>query len=81
MSSRTTTTYVGGEHYSDEILIQADIISSEPDLMSQDPDALVNEAVAFLGDDDAPDTGAGQELHGALMPDNSQTDPMQGMLG
>ena len=77
----TTTTYVGGEHYSDEILIQADIISSEPDLMSQDPDALVNEAVAFLGDDDAPDAGAGQELHGTLMPDNSQTDPMQGMLG
>ena len=64
-----------------EILIQADIISSDPDLTSQDPDALVNEAVAFLGDDDAPDAGGGQELHGVLMPDNSQTDPMQGMLG
>ena len=78
----TATTYVGGEHYSDEILIQAEIISSEPDLMSQDPDALVNEAVAFLGDD-APDAGNGQEpeLHGTLVPDNSQADPMQSMLG
>ena len=49
-------TYVGEGHYSTEILIQADIISTDPDLGGQNPDALVNEAVAFLDDDMA---GAG----------------------
>jgi hypothetical protein len=78
---QTGTTYVGGEHYSTEVLIQAELISSDPDLMQQDPDALVNEAVAFLGDD-APDTGNchDSEIHGTLVPDHSQADPMQGML-
>lgn len=52
-------TYVGEGHYSTEVLIQADIISTEPDIWGQNPDALVNEAVAFLDDDmagaDSPD--------------------------
>lgn len=44
-------TYVGGEHYSQETLIQAELISSRPDhLGGQDPNALVNEAVLFLDD-------------------------------
>ncbi|MFC5387337.1 hypothetical protein ACFPLB_15360 [Aquamicrobium segne] len=43
-------TYVGGEQYSQELLIQAELVSSKPDLWGQDPDALVSEAVAFLDD-------------------------------
>lgn len=53
-----TTIYVGGGAYSDEVLIQAELIKNEPYLAGQNPDALVNEAVAFLGDDMmAPDPG------------------------
>ena len=52
----TDKTYVGGEHYSHEILIQADIISSDPELGGQNPDALVNEAVAFLAPMTPPTT-------------------------
>jgi len=60
------TTYVGGEQYSDEILIQAELISDDPALGGQDPDVLVNEAVAFLGNDDMPGHGnrGNSEDHG-----------------
>lgn len=52
------TVYVGGDAYSDEVLIQAELIEDEPYLAGQNPDALVNEAVVFLGDDMmAPDPG------------------------
>lgn len=44
-------TYVGGEHYSDELLVQTDIIRTDHLLETQDADHLVNEAVAFLSDD------------------------------
>jgi hypothetical protein len=44
-------TYVGGEHYSAELLVQANFISSDPELGGQNPDVLVNEAVLFLDDD------------------------------
>jgi len=44
-------TYVGQEHYSTELLIQAEIISTDPNFGGQDPNVLVNEAVAFLDDD------------------------------
>ncbi|OHV85003.1 hypothetical protein [Rhizobium sp. LCM 4573] len=43
-------TYVGGEQYSQETLIQAELISSEPELAARDPNELVNEAVVFLDD-------------------------------
>jgi hypothetical protein len=43
--------YVGNQHYSDEILIQAEFVSMDPNLGGRDPDTLVNEAVAFLDDD------------------------------
>ncbi|HXV30592.1 MAG TPA: hypothetical protein VD840_09700, partial [Sinorhizobium sp.] len=53
-----TTIYAGGGAYSDEVLIQAELIKDEPYLDGQNPDALVNEAVVFLGDDMmAPDPG------------------------
>lgn len=44
--------YVGGEHYSDAILIQANILAS--DNAGSSGDALVSEVIAFL-DNDVPD--------------------------
>ncbi|MHB2266120.1 hypothetical protein [Aliihoeflea sp. PC F10.4] len=53
-------TYVGGQQYSQDILVQAEFISTSPDgLGIKSPDALVNEAVAFLVDDIADHSGAG----------------------
>ncbi|MDX8448561.1 type I secretion protein [Mesorhizobium captivum] len=69
----TDKTYVGGEHYSHEILIQADIISSDPELGGQNPDALVNEAVAFLADD-ATDNDAQTDHPIVPTPDHVQAD-------
>ncbi|UVK38510.1 type I secretion protein [Mesorhizobium sp. AR10] len=77
----TDKTYVGGEHYSDEILIQADIISCDPEFGGQNPDTLVNEAVAFLTDDASDDDDVQPDHHVSLIPDNSQVDVMQGMTG
>ncbi|KKB80592.1 hypothetical protein VW29_16370 [Devosia limi DSM 17137] len=48
--------YVGGDVYSDAILIQAEILGDYTDLSSNNPEALANEAVAFLGDNDTHDT-------------------------
>lgn len=50
-------TYVGDGHYSNDILIQADIISTDPEFGTQDPNKLVSEAVAFLDDDMLGDGG------------------------
>ncbi|MDX8436799.1 type I secretion protein [Mesorhizobium abyssinicae] len=75
----TDKTYVGGEHYTHEILIQADIISCDPELGGQNPDALVNEAVAFLADDLTDD--AAQVDHPiAPTPDHVQADGVQTIL-
>ncbi|MGB3390957.1 MAG: type I secretion protein [Pseudaminobacter sp.] len=74
----TGKTYVGGQQYSDEILIQAELVSPGLNLGGQDPDVLVNEAVAFLGDDFAgPDDDAP-----AALPthDAPHVDVMQTML-
>ena len=77
-----TNTYVGGESYSDEVLIQANLVSSAPDLGAQDPDILVNEAVAFLTDSTGTDTGASHQDHIAPQPaDSGSADVMQHMLG
>lgn len=73
------TTYLGGDHYSDEILIQAELISSDPDLGSRDPDVLVTEAVAFLDTDiSSPDTEA--SLPHNQNHDAPHVDVMQSML-
>lgn len=72
----TGTTYVGGQQYSDEILIQAELVSASPNLGGQDPDVLVNEAVAFLGDDLAgpeDDAPSGLPAHDAPHVDVMQT--------
>lgn len=76
-------TYVGGEQYSQDILIQAEFISASPDLLgARDPNALVNEAVAFLVDD-AGDTYG--DYDSSLDPgyhpqDAGQADGLQTML-
>jgi hypothetical protein len=78
----STKTYVGGEVYSDEILIQAELISAEPDLGSQNPDVLVNEAVAFLSDDVMSPNEVEQQV-AASAPnglDTAYADPMHNML-
>jgi hypothetical protein len=75
------TIYVGGGAYSDEILIQAELIKTEPYLGGRDPDVLVNEAVAFLGDDMlAPDPGPQPLEYQPLTPEPVSADPMQTML-
>lgn len=45
------TVYYGGERYSDELLVQTDIIRTDHGTDMRNPDQLVNEAVAFLSDD------------------------------
>jgi len=78
------TIYVGGEAYSDEVLIQAELIESEPYLGGQDPDALVSEAVAFLGEDMmAPEPGPQPLDSGPAASPSIETnnaDPMHSML-
>jgi hypothetical protein len=73
------TTYLGGNQYSDEILIQAELVSADPDLGGRDPDILVTEAVAFLDEDlSAPDGEASLPLHSNH--DAPHVDVMQSML-
>lgn len=74
--------YVGGDGYSDEILIQANLVSSDPHLGAQNPDILVTEAVAFLGDG-TDDTGSAHHNdHLTPQPaDSGSADVMQHMLG
>lgn len=61
----TGKTYVGGGKYTDEILVQTDIIATNPVLGAQNADHLVNEAVVFLGDGLlGPDHGFGQDMAG-----------------
>ncbi|RDL49933.1 hypothetical protein BLJAPNOD_01047 [Ensifer sp. M14] len=50
------TTYVGGQVYSDAILIQAGIVDDDSCSSDVTPkgDRLANEVIAFIGDDDTP---------------------------
>ncbi|MCT7374233.1 hypothetical protein [Chelativorans salis] len=74
-------TYVGGGHYSNEVLVQADIISTEPDFGGQDPNVLVNEAVAFLDDDMMDNRDQPQGDHGQYDADYLQSDGLSTMIG
>lgn len=73
------TAYVGGEHYSDSILIQANILAA--DNGSHGGDALVNEVIAFL-DHDAPDLLAndGPFSSSTISHDGPPADIMQTVL-
>jgi hypothetical protein len=74
-------TYVGGGQYSDEVLIQADLVSSDPYLGAQDPGKLAYEAVAFLEDELADADDGNYSGSPDLQPDFGQSDGLQSMLG
>ncbi|HEV7321361.1 MAG TPA: type I secretion protein [Ensifer sp.] len=80
------TIYAGGGAYSDEVLIQAELIKNDPYLGGQNPDALVSEAVVFLGDDMlTPDFGHQQQDQISPNPgmhtiDTASADPMHSMV-
>ncbi|MBW4656767.1 MAG: hypothetical protein KME20_27530 [Kaiparowitsia implicata GSE-PSE-MK54-09C] len=67
---------VGGNHYSDAILIQAEILAANGD---EDPEALVTEVVAFVAHTenlaDTPDLATGDMIN-----DAAPVDLMQSML-
>ncbi len=73
-------TYVGGDHYSDEILIQAELVSNTPQYGTQSPDQLVNEAVAFLTDDDLTPIQVDDPTHMHTTHDCIPADPMQSVV-
>lgn len=76
-----STVYAGGHVYSDELLIQAELISHDSGLYMQDATALVNEAVVFLSDDLlAPDADDGAPVHDGGVPGVGSADVMQTML-
>ena len=78
-----STTYIAGSVYSDELLIQAELISHDTGLYTKSADTLISEAVVFLSDDlVAPGEGdAGQNPSDASIPDGGTADVMQTMLG
>ncbi|MET3660329.1 type I secretion protein [Aquamicrobium ahrensii] len=77
-----STVYAGGHVYSDELLIQAELISNDSSsLYMQDANALVSEAVVFLSDDMlTPDADDGGPVHDGIAPGAGSADVMQTML-
>jgi hypothetical protein len=73
-------THVGGQEYSQAMLVQAELISDKPEFWARDPNALVNEAVAFL--DDSIDDGP-HDVPSFYLPDNEAPngDGLHTMLG
>lgn len=79
------TTYVGGGVYSDTILIQSGIVDvgRDGDTLSFQPDGLVNEVIAFVGEDDpAPNAGerVGDTANETSWCDGQWNDVMQTVL-
>jgi len=72
--------YVGGDVYSDAILIQAEILGDCTDLSSNNPEALANEAVAFLGDDCGPAADCDDDQTVTPHADSPTLDVMQSVL-
>lgn len=75
-------TYYGGEKYSQETLIQAELISSKPEYLGQDPNALASEAVVFLDDSMLEPTQ--EQAPGVYVPsahDGPPDDGLQHLLG
>ncbi len=75
------TVHVGGEQYSDALLYQAELISTEPLAAgANDPLVLATEAVVFLTDDvPAQDSGDNTDL-GYIRAEEAPSDIMQTML-
>jgi hypothetical protein len=66
--------YLGGEHYTDAILIQAEYVDASSAILNPDTLALVSEAVAFSGlldevemQDDATALAKGIPCHDDMM--------------
>ncbi|WEX89068.1 hypothetical protein PZN02_001611 [Sinorhizobium garamanticum] len=78
------TTYVGGEVYSDTILIQSGIvdIGRDGDTLRFQPDGLANEVIAFVGEDDPAPTGerVGDTANGTSWSDGQWNDVMHTVL-
>ncbi|MCY1305416.1 hypothetical protein D9M70_552230 [compost metagenome] len=80
------TIYAGGEVYSDEVLIQAELVKNDPFLGGQDPNALASEAVVFLGEGMlSPDTGDQTQDDASPNPtshtiETASCDPMYSMV-
>jgi hypothetical protein len=69
-------TYVGGEIYTDSILVQADLVPAESNAVNADTNALVTELVAFI-DDHPQDTATPPP---ATIANSVQSDPMASVL-
>ncbi|WDR02968.1 hypothetical protein PSQ19_01755 [Devosia algicola] len=74
-----TTTFVGGQSYSDSVLIQADIMAANDE--AEDDNALVSEVIAFLDLDGDYVIPAGDDLSpNTITADGPSLDVMQTML-
>jgi hypothetical protein len=70
------TTQVGGDVYSDTILVQAKLVSENDDsVVHNDTDALVNELIAFIGPDEHEDP----QCVSSTAPSHTE-DPISGVL-
>ncbi|MDK1389236.1 hypothetical protein QN224_27915 [Sinorhizobium sp. 8-89] len=81
------TTYIGGELYSDSILIQSGIVDGGSDgdttRLQPDRDGLANEVIAFVGEDEpAPNSGerVGDPSNETSWGDSQWNDVMHAML-
>ena len=73
------TTYVGGEIYSDAVLIQSGIVDGMPDLQ-RDSGGLTTELIAFIGEDTAPQGGDMDGDHGTDLSGSQWSDVMHTIL-
>jgi hypothetical protein len=69
-------TYVGGEIYTDSILVQADLVPAESNTVNADTNTLVTELIAFV-DDHPQDTTTPSP---AAIANSVQSDPMASVL-
>lgn len=69
--------YVGGQLYSDAVLIQSDILSGPSD---EDPDALVYEAIAFLTADDCSNVFVADDGTTLVPTDSQSVDVLSSVL-
>jgi hypothetical protein len=75
-------TYVGGNHYSDDYLVQTDIIDTGAiaSFGMRQADALINEAVAFLDDDFPIDFNGPTPLPKIVLNEGAPSDVMHALL-
>ncbi|WMT89079.1 hypothetical protein [Pelagibacterium sp. H642] len=65
--SNGSTCYVGGESYSEAMLIQSGIVDGQP-LAPSSPDTLANEVIAFLDEDEGADDALDSQPIGNVSP-------------